>query len=211
MPKVWFIRHGESISNANLPTAHPAESELTPQGHSEARAVVQAIPHAPNLIVMSPYLRARQTAVPTIERFPETAVATWPVHEFTYLHPERYNGTRGTERGPWAAAYWERSDPQEEEMGGGESFASLLQRVAAMNGRLQQQPHDFIVVFSHGLFLRAFLWTWLMGTPQPTTQAMRRFQSFLRAVKLPNTAIIKTAYDATGNIHLHGVIAPDGR
>jgi len=46
-------------------------------------------------------------------------------------------------------------------MGEGESFAELLQRVAAVKEKLKRQPHGFIAVFNHGLFLRA-LWILLM-------------------------------------------------
>ena len=121
MTKFWFIRHGESVSNANLPTKDPALSELTPRGHQEAEYVAQAFNEAPDLIVVSSFLRARQTAVPTQKRFPLVPVVEWPVHEFVYLHPERYNGTTGSERAPFAQAYWERNDPFENEYGGGES------------------------------------------------------------------------------------------
>nr|MBP7045623.1 histidine phosphatase family protein [Chloroflexota bacterium] len=36
MPVVWFIRHGQSESNADLRTSHPADSALTPIGHEES-------------------------------------------------------------------------------------------------------------------------------------------------------------------------------
>jgi phosphohistidine phosphatase SixA len=37
----------------------------------------------PGLIVTSPYLRARQTAAPTIERFAKVPTEIWPIREFT--------------------------------------------------------------------------------------------------------------------------------
>jgi hypothetical protein len=33
--------------------------------------------------------RTRQTAAPTIARFPDAPVKTWPIEEFTYLQPAR--------------------------------------------------------------------------------------------------------------------------
>jgi 2,3-bisphosphoglycerate-dependent phosphoglycerate mutase len=191
MPKVWFIRHGESVSNANLPTSHPAESALTPRGEEEARLITSAFEQAPDLIVVSPFLRARQTAVPTQTKFPDVPLEEWPVHEFTYLHPERYSGTTGSERGPYAQAYWKRNDPFEKEQGEGESFAELLMRVQEMLRRLQKAQAEFIVVFSHGLFLRAVLWHLITGIDEPTKDAMWRYQQFIWGVWMPNCSIVE--------------------
>lgn len=194
MPTVWFIRHGESVSNANLRTTHPAASELTGKGEQQARQIVGAIRQRPDLIVVSPFVRARQTAVPTITHFAPVPVVEWPVHEFTYLHPRRYDGTTGEERSPFAQAYWQRNDPFEQEAGGGESFVDLLARVKVMVERLHGETADFIVVFSHGLFLRAFLWKQLADVQQATPEAMRRYAHFLRAIHLPNGGILKTMF-----------------
>src|SRR3546814_5730649 len=38
----------------------------------------------------------RQTAAPTIARFPGVPVEVWPIEEFTYLQPARWNGTRAS-------------------------------------------------------------------------------------------------------------------
>lgn len=197
--EVWFIRHGESVSNANLPTTHPAESELTEKGHREAEYVAQAFTDKPDLIVVSPFIRARQTAVPTINRFKPIPVAEWPIEEFTYLHPEHYRGTTGSQRGPVANAYWDRLDPLEKEGEAGESFAELLARVAAMGELLRERPEPFIVVFSHGLFLRAFLWMTLTGIREATTRTMRQYLHFAQGIAMPNASILKTCF------------APDGR
>ena len=142
MTKVWFVRHGESISNANLPTETPEGSELTPKGEQEAELAATFFTEAPDLIVTSSYKRAQQKAEPTINRFPIVPVETWPVHEFTYLAPIRYKGTIGDERWEFAKEYWQRCDPQEKEMGTGESFAELLGRVDALVQRLRSlSPH----------------------------------------------------------------------
>jgi len=204
MTTVWFIRHGESISNANLPTKHPELSELTAKGHEEAQQIARAFREKPDLIVVSPYVRAKQTAVPTITHFSPISVAEWPVFEFTYLHPERYNGTRGIERGPVARAYWERNDPFEKEMGKGESFAELMARVRALIDRLHQHPAQFIAVFSHGLFLRALVWMLLTGLREPSQDSMRRYSQFLQSVYMPNGAIIKTTFTGNAPISLTG-------
>lgn len=199
---VWFIRHGESVSNANLPTIHPAASELTAKGQREAEYVVQAFTRKPDLIVVSPYIRARQTAVPTINHFKPVKVEEWPIEEFSYLHPERYNGTTGDDRWPAARAYWDRMDPLENEGGEGESFASLLARVQVMEDQLWQAAEQFVVLFSHGLFLRAFLWMCLTGIRQATPDTMQRYLHFSRGIAMPNASIFKTQFEENGRILL---------
>ncbi len=197
---VWFIRHGESVSNANLPTTHPAASYLTAKGLREAAYVAQAFTSKPDLIVVSPFIRARQTAVPTINRFDPVNVAEWPIEEFTYLQPEHYNGTTGSQRGPIAHAYWERLNPAEKEGSEAESFAELLARVQVMEDLLWQAPEQFIAVFSHGLFLRAFLWMTLTGIRQATQRSMQSYLLFSRAVPMPNASILQTRFEANGRI-----------
>lgn len=198
--EVWFIRHGESVSNANLPTTHPAESELTGKGHREAAYIAQAFTQRPDLIVVSPYIRARQTAVPTIQRFNPVPVAEWPIFEFSYLHPQKYNGTTGDERWPDAQAYWQRMDPLENEGGAGESFAEMLARVQEMEAKLRASPEPFIAIFSHGLFLRAFLWMSLTGFREATSRSMERYLFFSRGMAMPNGSIMKMRYEADGRI-----------
>ncbi|MCA9995768.1 MAG: histidine phosphatase family protein [Anaerolineales bacterium] len=190
MPEVWFIRHGESISNANLVTSHPALSPLTPKGEQEALLIPGAFNgRKPDLIITSPYVRAEQTAVPTLNHFAPVRHEIWPVHEFTYLAPKRYAGTTGDQRSPFAQAYWERSDPDEQEGGGGESFRACLNRVHITLARLQQHEADFVAVFTHGLFVRLLLWAGLTNTSNATSTTQRYAHHFIRAVRMPNAAI----------------------
>src|SRR4051794_23129291 len=85
MQEIWLIRHGESESNAGLPTSDTAKIVLTPRGHAQAECMAAASPPPPVAIITSPYLRAVQSAQPTIRRFPQARLEEWPVHEFTYL------------------------------------------------------------------------------------------------------------------------------
>jgi probable phosphoglycerate mutase len=204
MPTVWFIRHGESESNADLRTTHPAESALTPAGEREAEAVANCFPQAPDLIVTSPYLRARQTAELTQDRFPRVPVEEWPVYEFTYLDPVRYLNTTGSERMPYALRFWERNDPTYKDGGEGESFAELMGRVDESSRRLRRHPAEFIVVFSHGLFLRALTWALLAGSCEATADGMLRYRHFIQSVWLENGAIIKCRFTPDGEIYFTG-------
>ena len=135
-----------------------------------------------------------------MRRFEEVPTAVWPVYEFTYLAPLRYRGTRGTDRAPLARAFWERNQPHEQEDGTGESFAQLLTRLQTVRKLCLQQTTPLTLVFSHGLFTRAFLWAEWMSHPQPTADMMRRYHHFIHAVPMPNCAILRMIIGANHHV-----------
>src|SRR3546814_10538575 len=116
------------LCSSDLPCHDLATIALTERGHEQARAVAASWTQAPALIVTSPYTRTRQTAAPTIARFPDAPVETWPIEEFTYLQPARWNGTRSAERMPHLERYWSAADPDYCDGEGAESFRALLGR-----------------------------------------------------------------------------------
>ena len=170
MTRAVFIRHGESTGNAGVPCTALATLEQRVQ-----RDVAAGWDRLPTLIVTSPYLRTRQTAAPTIERFPAVPVETWPIEEFTYLQPARWNGTRSAERMPHLERYWGEADPAYCDGEGAESFAALLRRAEAALARLAALPSPSLAyVFSHGQFIQAA--RAIVTEPELDDQAkMRRF------------------------------------
>jgi broad specificity phosphatase PhoE len=151
-----FVRHGQSTGNAGIPCSDLALIELTAVGWQQAREVAASWTETPDLIVTSPYLRTQQTATPTIERFPAVPVEVWPIQEFTYLQPSRWNGTLSSERKPYLERYWSEADPEFCDGEGAESFATLLDRARATLHRLAALPTESLVcVFSHGQFIQA--------------------------------------------------------
>lgn len=186
MLRVWLVRHGESESNAGAPSDDPGASVLTARGREQADRVAATLPERPALIVTSPYVRAAQTAEPTIARFPDVQREEWPVQEFTYLGMFHDRLSTAGERRPYVADYWDRADPHLS-LGGAESFADLLGRVGDCLDRLSQQPTGPVVVFTHGLFLRAVAWALLTGD-QADMPAFRRFST---GVVVPNCAVVE--------------------
>ncbi len=85
--RVFLIRHGESESNAGLPSADPGSAPLTPDGHRQASQIARVLADVPALIVTSPYLQARQTAQPAISRFPQPRARKRPPCPPGQLHP----------------------------------------------------------------------------------------------------------------------------
>ena len=200
--RTWLIRHGQSESNAGRPTDGPGAAPLTPLGRAQAERVAAAFTEPPALIVSSPFVRARETAAPTRERFPEAPYEEWPVQEFTYLGKLHAPGTTNHDRVPHALAYWERCDPAYVHGGNGESFKELIARTRDLVGRLTGRTEGGLVaVFTHGLFMRALIWSLSTGVTDPDAAEMRMFRHFMRAYAVPNGAIVELRADPS---------APDG-
>ncbi len=151
-----FIRHGQSTGNAGIPCDDLALLELTQKGWLQAEEVAANWNQEPSLIVTSPYLRTEQTSRPTLRRFPNAPVEVWPIQEFTYLQPSRWNGTLSVDRMPFIERYWGAADPEFCDGEGAESFDRLLSRVRAALTRLEWLPASALVyLFSHGQFIQA--------------------------------------------------------
>ncbi|MDL4770625.1 MULTISPECIES: histidine phosphatase family protein [Thermomonosporaceae] len=190
-PRVWLIRHGQSESNAGLPTNGPGVAPLTEVGRAQAESVAAAFPEAPALIVSSTFVRARETARPTIDRFPAVPYEEWPVQEFTYLGALHGPQTTNEGRRPFADAYWERADPAYVNGGDGESFQDLVVRTRVFRERLAKRRGGLVAVFTHGLFMRALMWSLLTGVTTPDSAAMAEFRHFLDTCAVPNGAIVE--------------------
>ncbi len=158
MRQRWLIRHAESAANAGAATSDPASIPLSEAGQAQAQAlaIATALPRQPDLIVISPFLRTRQTAEPTMRRFPDVAVETWPVQEFTYLSPSRCADMTAAQRRPLVEAYWQRCEPEHVDGPGAESFSAMLQRVRWLREQLATHAADRIVVFTHGQVMQAW-------------------------------------------------------
>src|SRR5690242_9637514 len=141
MPSIVLIRHGESRSNAGLPTSRPEDVALTDLGIEQAKCIAEYLAYEvpPDLIVTSCYKRTKQTAVPTKLRFLSVREEEWPVHEFTYLSREemRALSTRWQRR-PLVNVYWELCDPELVDGPGSESFEKFIERVQGVMARFEK-------------------------------------------------------------------------
>ena len=155
---IYLIRHAESVSNAGLATDKVHEIPLTEKGIQQSIDLLERIPEKPDLIVVSPYLRAQQTAMPLIEKYPDVPVEIWDVQEFTYLDEHRCAGTTPDERLEIRKEYFAHNDPDFIHGKGAESFNQMLKRVDEMFVKLRKiEPHKFVVIFTHGQFIRTVL------------------------------------------------------
>jgi broad specificity phosphatase PhoE len=191
MTEIWLIRHGESESNAGLPTSDTAKIVLTPRGIAQAEYLAAAFTRSPSLIVTSPYLRAQQSAHPTIQRFPLARLEEWPVHEYTYLSRASRHNTTLAGRRPQIDAYWERCDPSYLDGDGAESFTALVARAEHTLERIKALDDGFVAIFSHGLFIRTVLWVLLAAPVELDAAIMRRYRGFISGFSVPNASILK--------------------
>lgn len=192
MKRLFLIRHGESTSNAGGRTDAPHSTLITPKGHAQAAALAEAWDAGePHLIVTSPFVRTKDTAAPFAKKFHRANRAEWRVEEFTQLDPKNWAGTTHPERMPKVHEYWERADPTFLDGPGAETFVEFIGRVETMLAHAAERPEESIVVFTHGHFIQATLWTILFdNNERPSSDSMRRFFQFAGAVPIDNTAVV---------------------
>jgi probable phosphoglycerate mutase len=189
--RIILVRHGQSVANAGgIPPDH-ITNPLTELGHAQAKAFAESFNCSPTLFLVSPFLRARQTAEPLLERFPDVPVEEWPIHEFTYLEPSRHNGTNEEQQMPHILEYWERGDPSYVAGPGAESFTMFLDRAREAIRRFVRLPAGgCVVVFTHGLLMQAFRLVTLF--PHATdAELMANFRRFHFDNFLENTETIE--------------------
>ncbi len=193
--KTWLIRHGQSTSNAGLPTNGHGDVALTQLGFAQAREVALRIDQPPDLLVDSPFLRARATADAIQARWPNVPRATWPIHEVTYLSPARCIGTTVQTRQPLVDAYWRRCDPDYRDGADAESFAQFMQRIGLFHARLLELELAHVVVVGHGQFFAAYRFALTNGFAA-TPDWMRRYRLAESAQPLRNGEIVELNADA---------------
>ena len=156
---VWFIRHAESQSNADKSFKSDdfasATVPLSKHGIKQAEELADDFSVEPDLIVVSPYARAKQTAEPLIKKYPNVPVEEWPIQEFTYLSLDRCVGTTILERKPWVDEYWEKGDPFYSDGDGAESWDDFMGRAFGTVEMVKSREEKFIVLFSHEFFIAA--------------------------------------------------------
>ena len=155
MSTIWFIRHGESMSNAGEVAVDRGSTKLTDKGWEQARCAALKVTRQPDLIVVTPYIRTHQTAQPLREKFPNVPCETWDLFEFSALSDENYLTRTWMQRTPMMRALWERNDPDYNDGAGAESFSDMLKRINTALERLRTYKDKFIIVYAHGYIIQA--------------------------------------------------------
>lgn len=191
MNTILLIRHGQSAANVGLPTLDPESIPLTDKGQLQAENAAKELRSAVDLIIVSPYLRAQQTAEPLIKRFPNALVEIWPeVREFTYLSPASCAGTTVLDRKERVDAYWDAADPDYVDGEGAESFRQFMQRADRVLKKLSELQYKNAAVVSHEQFMRALLMEKLDPVFRNTAFA-EKMRMFRNGIRIANAEIIR--------------------
>jgi broad specificity phosphatase PhoE len=207
---VWWVRHGESVGNAGARTREPGTYSLTAHGFAQADTFAARLERAPDFIVVSPYVRAQQTAAPTIARFPAARVEEWPIQEITFLAPARCIDTTQVERRFMARDFWAKCDPHFTDGDGAESFAATVGRAQSALASLRSREDGFTLVFSHGVFMRIMHWIALTRRPVIGAEEMRLCYEFVRGWDVPNCGVLPMLFAADGT-HYTGPVSDPAR
>lgn len=196
--EIWFIRHAQSEGNAGKRTTSSKENPLTDLGHRQAATLSDhlcGIGMKPGLLIYSDFIRTQQTMAPFVEANPDIPTEKWNIHEFTYLSAEKYNNTTVQERMPGRKEFWKKNDMFYRDDKTSESVADLVNRASETITASLKNPNDFIMVFSHGTFIKV-LWMLLSHGDLdkgyikywPTVKKLHRWTD---SISFPNTAILK--------------------
>lgn len=199
--QVYFVRHGESVTNATGIRQGPA-ALLTELGKKQARRVAERIAELPiEHIVVSPYERTRETSLPIIEATGCTNV------EHSELFVERRN--------PSIMLGTHKDDPQTEQLWAQiaanyhvsgwrytdeENFDDLIERAKNALGLLEKLPEQHVLVVSHGMFMRVILAHVLLGDH---LDGRIFWDRFVPIKTVANTGIMHLEY--TENFHKTGM------
>ncbi len=164
--RTYFLRHGESLSNAAHHTIALPEAEgdrLSERGELQAAAAAERIADLGIArIVCSPLGRARQTAAAIARRTGlDPEIWDW-IHELR--EPSEYPDLPRIEqeRQRWSNRMSQNDDP-DFTSGDGESFNDLLGRVDRACARLVVDDVDGTLLVGHGIFCRFMFARTLLG------------------------------------------------
>lgn len=202
MKEIRLIRHAESLANTGAVTSTPQEIPLSEKGFGQAKILADAIAPRPDLIVVSPYLRSRQTAEDLIDRFPNTPTEILTVQEFTYLSISHCRNTNHLERKPLVEAYWRRNDPHYRDGDQAESLAEFFHRVEDFLRQMSERRFKLAFVFTHEQFIKALIWEVLHPEKVFDGNFMSEFQKFMVSFSIPNTAVMKLKIEENNEFYI---------
>jgi broad specificity phosphatase PhoE len=191
----WLVRHGQSASNAGQPAMGHGNVPLTALGREQADALALRVDRQPDLLIVSPFLRARETSEPIRTRWPAMRCETWPIQELTYLSPTRCHGMTAATRRPMVDAYWRRRDPAYVDGSDAESFSSFSDRLRDFHRRLLELDCAYVVAVGHGQFFSAYMMGLTDGFAA-TPEWMTRYRAVETGNPIANCEIIELSGEA---------------
>jgi probable phosphoglycerate mutase len=154
MPRLFLVRHAESLGNRDRVFTATPDVPLTERGREQARAAAEWLvrSHAPGHVVSSPFARARETAaiIAGVLRVPVSVEPDLRERDYGTLAGLSYDTPRPDyER----ERYWLWRPDR------GETLVEVATRVGAVLDRVAGAGlADDVVVVSHGAVMMAAQW-----------------------------------------------------
>ena len=194
---ITLIRHGQSAANAGQATSDHETIPLTELGYLQAAELPSKIITVPDLIIISPYLRAKETAKPLIKAFPKAIVEElFLIHEMNNIAPGKCENMTPIERKPFIENYWDMCEPNYIDGIGAESLATFINRVEQFVKILENKTEKNIVVVGHGRFFQAVLYCLSTKNFDPTKEMMGGFITYFNNNFIKNTELIQISFRA---------------
>ncbi len=188
MKKIYFVRHGQSLANAGGITMEHHAIPLTNIGLRQATMLASLLTDSPSEILVSPFIRAIDTAAPYSERVALKPFIIQGLREFETIDPALLLGMSGEQRRPIADAYWAEGDVAKRMGDRAETFSEFAHRIAAFKTLVLPTIPDKAVVFGHGMWIAMLFWQ-LMEFPYDDRFAMKAFRRFQMGFPMPNCAV----------------------
>ncbi|UJF23705.1 histidine phosphatase family protein [Suttonella sp. R2A3] len=189
MPAIYIIRHAESTTNIGELSRPNPVVPLTTKGREQARKLAERLTIEPSEVIVSEFIRTRQTAQPWLDKLGLDAREDGLINEFNMLGYSMVEGMTGEQRRPIASRYWRKADLNARCGEDGETFNEFTTRVNKFLNTLAER-RDNSVLFSHGMFIRLLMWR-LLGYPMHTAHHLKLFQNFHQGSQVHNTAVFR--------------------
>jgi broad specificity phosphatase PhoE len=203
---VEWLRHAESEANVGLKTPSPETAALTAHGKAEAERFAASITHGPEVVVVSSFLRAKETAEPILSRFPGARLVSLPLHEFTYLSLDRCQSTSFEDRRAMVRDFWQRADPNYVDGTGAESFHQFRERMRSCLPIIARFRCRKVLVISHALVMQMLRAAAAAGSFDAVY--MVNFRNLMLSHTIANLEVISTCLDENF-IHVGSSYGPE--
>lgn len=177
---LYYLRHGESVSNAGGMAMEHGSIPLSDKGKLQAQVVAETLGVIPAQVLVSGLIRTQQTAQPFCDKHQINYLVNPLLNEIHAVSLELIDGMTGEQRRPIAQAYWAEGDVNKRMGEQADTFNEFRERVDGFIDEMTKLP-DNTVIFGHGIWFGLLMWR-LMGFEAHDRQGMitfRRFQSGL--------------------------------
>lgn len=180
-----MARHGQTDLNTDERWQGRLDAPLNATGHAQAQQLAQALPSGIEALVVSPLLRARQTAAPVAQTLGLAPRLDADFRERDFGIFEGLTADEAAQQYPELAARnvayrWDEEPP------GAEPTRAVVARVAAGLARLREQhAGQTVLLVSHGFVVRCLRYL-IDGLSE---------DAFFEADRLPNGHFLKRALD----------------